>query len=116
MEQLLLWRERMETGLEPQTISRRFEAGDDVEGLADLPIREMLDHLRREFPGAKESAGLLQWQSGEEAMKATWSWQYLRFDVESLNEEHREKIFELGRHFHCPIYAPAMNLRMGKET
>ena len=71
MAQLIMWRQRSEIGLSPNTIQKRFESGDDVEGMADLPIREMLDHLRREFPGAKESAGLLHWQSGEEALKAT---------------------------------------------
>ena len=116
MAQLIMWRQRTEIGLSPNTIQKRFESGDDVEGMADLPIREMLDHLRREFPGAKESAGLLHWQSGEEALKATWSWQYLRFDVQELQDEHREKIFDLGRQFHCPIFDSALNLRMGEDA
>ena len=115
MGQLFMWRERADTGLSPNKIQQRFEAGDDVEGVADLPIREMLDHVRREFPGAKESAGLLQWQAGGETLKVTWSWQFLRFEVQELKDEHREKIFDLGRHFHCPVFDPELNLRMGEE-
>jgi hypothetical protein len=112
MSHLVLWRERKETGLAPARVHERLESGDDVEGLDDLPIREMIDKIRHEFPGSQEGAGVLQWNSGEESFRATWTWQYLRFDAQQLSEEHREKLFELARQFHCPVFDASMNLRM----
>jgi hypothetical protein len=114
MSQLLyLWREERELALLPAAIQRQLDAGDDVDGLADLPIKEMIDRLKREFPGAKETAGLLAWQSGEERFQATWSWQFMRLESDNLNDEHRDKFFDLARSFHCPVYDPQLNLKMG---
>ena len=113
MAQLLyLWREERETGLASSEIQRRLDADEDVDGLADLPIKEMIDRLKSEFPGCKESAGQLVWMSGEERFRATWTWQYMRLDSDNLNDEHRDKFFELARNFGCPAYDPQMNLKL----
>jgi hypothetical protein len=107
-----LWREETDVEHTPERIGRILEAGDDVGGLADLPIREMLDRIRHEFPGAQESAGMLTWKSGSESFRITWTWQFLRVEADSLSDEHREKFIDLARSFHCPVYDVQMNLRM----
>lgn len=109
---IYLWREERETGLAAGEIQRQLDAGNDAEGLADLPIKEMIDRLKNDFPGCKEAAGLLTWQSGEELWRATWTWQFMRLESEYLNDEHRDKFFELARSFSCPVYDAPMNLRM----
>ena len=115
MAELLLWREATELGLSPAVIQRRLNAGDDVEGLADLPIREMIDHLKQAFPAAQEIAGYLQWRVGEAKFRATWTWQHIRFETDDLSDEDRELIFDVARHFHCPVFDPLLNLRMGSD-
>jgi hypothetical protein len=109
---IYLWREERPTELAPPEIQRLLDAGEDVEGLADLPIKEMIDHLKREFHGAKETAGLLSWKSAEEQFRATWSWQFMRIESENLNDEHRDKFFDLARQFGCPAYDPQLNLKL----
>jgi hypothetical protein len=107
-----LWREQRDTGLTPAEIQRRLDADDDVDGLADLPIKEMLDHLKRDFPGCKETAGQLAWTSGAERFRATWTWQFLRLESEQLRDEHRDRFFELARAFGCPVFDPQMNWKL----
>jgi hypothetical protein len=110
---LYIWREQQPLDLTPAAIARQLDAEQDVEGLADLPIKEMIDWLKEEFHGLQEVAGRIRWISGEERFHATWSWQYLRIESENLNEEHRDKFFDLAKHFGCPVYDPGLNLKMG---
>jgi hypothetical protein len=109
---LYLWREERPVELAAAQIQRLLDTGDDVDGLADLPIKEMIDQLKREFHGAKETAGLLSWKSGEEQFHATWSWQFMRIESDNLLDEHRDKFLDLARHFGCPVYDPQLNLKL----
>ncbi len=109
---IYLWREERSTGLAAAAIQRQLDAGNDVEGLADLPIKEMIDRLKSDFPGCKESAGFLRWQAGEEWWGATWAWQFMRLESENLRDEHREKFIELARSFRCPVFDAPLNLRL----
>lgn len=110
---LFLWREQEEVELQADKVQRLLESDQEVEGLADLPIREILDRVKAEFPGCRENAGLLAWNSGDEAFRMSWTWQYVRIECENLHEENRDKFFELSRHFGCPIFDRALNLRLG---
>jgi hypothetical protein len=113
MHQLLyLWREQREIQLSPSDIQRQVDAGEDVDGLADLAIREMLDRLKLEFAGGKESAGLFAWQAAAESLRASWAWQFMRFELDQLSDEHRDKLFDLARQFGCTVFDPQMNLKM----
>jgi len=109
---LYLWREERDPALPAAEVQRQLDAGEDVAGLADVPIREMLDHLNRSFSGSKETAGQVMWVSGEERFRATWAWQFLRLESEQLSDEHRDHFFELARAFGCSIYDPQLNLTM----
>jgi hypothetical protein len=111
---LYLWREQQELDVAAHAIAKQLDAEQDVEGLADLPIKEMLDYLKREFQGIQEIAGRIRWISGDERFHATWSWQYMRIETENLNDEHRDKFFELAKSFGCPVYDPQLNLKMGQ--
>jgi hypothetical protein len=112
MAHLYLWREPSGFELDAAAIARKLAGGDDVPGLIDLPIRDMLDVVKTHFPGGKETAGQWQWQSGAERIEATWSWQFLSFDVQQLTDEHRENIFELARQFHCPVFDTSLGIRL----
>jgi hypothetical protein len=109
---IYLWREERDTGLSPAEVQRRLDADEDVEGLADLPIKEMLERLNQEFPGCKETAGQLTWTGGLERFRANWTWQFLRLEGDQLSEEHRDRFFDLARSFGCPVFDPQMNLKM----
>jgi hypothetical protein len=110
---LYLWREQGATDKSPAAIARELDADHDVEGLADLPIKDMLDCLKQQFPGIQEIAGRIRWISGDERFMATWTWQFMRIECENLSDEHRDKFFDLARRFRCPVYDAQMNLKMG---
>jgi hypothetical protein len=109
---LYLWREERDTQLSPSEVQRRLDADEDIEGLADLPIKEMIDRLKREFSGCKEVAGQLTWNSGNERFRATWTWQHMRLESDHLSDEHRDRFFELARSIGCPVFDPQLNLKM----
>lgn len=109
---LYLWREERDTGLAAAEIQRRLDADEEIDGLADLPIKEMIDRLKGDFSGCKETAGQLAWTSGEERFRATWTWQFMRLESDHLSDEHRDRFFDLARSFGCPVFDPQMNLKM----
>ena len=110
---IYLWREERDTGLSSAETQRRLDADEDVDGLADLPIKDMIDRLKQDFPGCKEAAGQLVWISGDERFRATWTWQFMRLESDNLRDEQRDRFFELARGFGCPVFDPQMNLKMG---
>jgi hypothetical protein len=116
MPALFLWRELFPLPATPSSLARRLETGcDDVEGLADLSIREMIDQLQMLFPGGKEAAGVWTWKSNEQSLQASWTWQYMRFEVEQLTDDNREKIFEFAAKYSCSLYDPILNLRWNAQ-
>lgn len=109
---LYLWREQRDVALSPGEIQRRLDGGEDVEGLADLPIKDLIEAIKREFSGCKEMAGQLMWAAGGERFVSTWSWQYLRVESENLIDEHRDKFLEIAQAFGCPVYDPQLNIKI----
>jgi hypothetical protein len=107
-----LWREQGDGQRAAADIQRMIDAGEDADGLADLPIKDMLARLKAEFSGCKEVAGSLAWQSGDERWQATWGWQFLRLESDCLHDERRDKFFDLAREFGCSVFDPQLNLRM----
>jgi len=109
---LYLWREQGDGGQASANVQRLLDAGEDVEGLADLPIKDMIGRLKDEFPGCKEIAGLLRWQADQPYWQATWGWQFLRLESDHLTDEQRDKFFEVARAFACKVFDPQLNLLM----
>jgi hypothetical protein len=113
MTTLYFWRETMPLPSTPSSLVRRLDlGGDDVMGLDDLPIREMIDVLKSHFVGGKESAGLWRWQSDAASLQASWTWQYLRLDLEQISDEHRDQLLELAQRFHCTVYDSGLDLKL----
>lgn len=113
MATLYFWRETMPLPATPSSLVRRLESGgDDVMGLGDLPIREMLDVLKTQFAGGKESAGVWSWRSDAASLQVSWTWQYMRLDLEQISDEHRDQLLELAQRFHCTAYDAGLDLKM----
>lgn len=88
-----------------------LDAGNDVEELIDLPIKEVLDRLKVAFPSAVEKAGQLTAKTESGSFEATWSWQFVRFDCHDLPDEAREQLCEIMQEFGAMAYDPQLNLR-----
>lgn len=109
---LFFWRQRPETGLLPADIAAELRAGNDVEGLIDLPVQEIIASLKESFPQAVERAGELSLCSGDEWAEATWSWQYVRCDCRDVTDETRERLIAVLERFDCPAYDVQLGIRL----
>jgi len=101
---LLFWHASPAAKLSVQEIARELTFGEDVEGLIDLPVREILDRLKAEFPQHEESSGALKAEAGGGSFEATWTWQYLRVDTHGLPASERERLIDVIESFECMAY------------
>ncbi len=92
-------------------IAQELQYGNDVEGLIDLPVKEIIDRLKAEYPGAVERAGVLTAKANGGSFDATWSWQFLKLDCHDLADETRLQLCEIMQEFSAPAYDPQLNLR-----
>ena len=92
-------------------VAQELQFGNDIEGLIDLPVKEIIDRLKAEFPGAVEKAGVLSAKADIGSFDASWSWQFLKLDCHDLSEETRLRLCEIMQEFSAPAYDPQLNFR-----
>jgi hypothetical protein len=90
--------------LSADAIGQELSFGEDVEGLVDLPIKEIIDRLKAEFPETQEKAGLLVICGQGGPIDVSWSWQFLRIEASQLDDDVKQKFIALGRSFDCEPY------------
>lgn len=111
MAQLLaFWRPSVQLELTPQAIYQELYYGEEVTGLIDLPIQDMLAALKEAFPEHQERAGVLILNGAAGPLEWSWSWQYLRVDGPELLPGEREQIIAAMRNFSCGVFDVAANL------
>src|SRR5436190_16169635 len=54
---LYFWNQPADFPSLPAGVAQELQFGNDVEGLIDLPVKEVIDRLTGEYPGAMERAG-----------------------------------------------------------
>jgi hypothetical protein len=108
---LYFWNQPAGFSLPHPHVAQELQFGNDVEDLIDLPVKEIIDRLKAEFPGAVEKAGVLTAKTGGGSFEATWSWQFVKLDCHDLPEETRLRICEIMQDFSAPAYDPQLNLR-----
>jgi len=92
-------------------IAQELQFGNEVDGLIDLPVRDIIDRLKTEFPGATERAGLLTVKVGGGSLEASWSWQFVKVEFQDLSEETRQQVCDIMQDFSATAYDPQLNLR-----
>lgn len=93
-----------------EIVHRTLMAEEDVDGLCDLPIRQMIDAMKSEFADCGEVAGLLKYREGDYEIHWTWSYQTMRAMADHFRDEHREKIIEIAQRHGCTVYDANLNL------
>lgn len=107
-ETLMFWKQRPDQRLSAAEVSQELLWGEEVEGLIDLPIKEILDRLKAEFPNHREPAGVLEATAATGRFEATWSWQHLRIDCDDLLPADRQRLLDVLAEFGLsPFQAPA---------
>jgi hypothetical protein len=102
--QLLFWKAGPHLKLTAPEVARELVWGEEVEGLVDLPIREIIDRLKAEFPEHEEKPGLLVARAGSGLFEATWSWQYVKVDCRGLATGERERLIDAVESFDCMAF------------
>jgi len=103
-QQLLFWKAGPSVRLSAPEIARELMWGEDVDGLIDLPVRQIIDRLKAEFPQHEERPGLLTGHGTSGAFEATWTWQHIRVDCRDLPAADRERLIEAIESFECMAY------------
>ena len=104
--QLLFWKPGPGIKLSEPEIARELIWGEEVEGLIDLPVREIIDRLKADFPQHEEKSGLLVGHAATGTFEATWSWQHVRVECHDLPASERERLIDAVESFDCMAYDP----------
>lgn len=104
---LLFWHASPAVKLSAQEIARELTWGEDVEGLVDLPVREILDRLKLEFPQNEERSGVFKAEAGGGSFEATWTWQFVRVEPRGMPVEERERLIDAIESFGCMAFEAA---------
>ena len=102
--QLLFWNPGPNVRLSPDEVARELLWGEEVHGLIDLPVKEIIDRLKAEFPKSEEQPGLLVANASAGSFEATWTWQYVRVDGHGLPAADRQRLIEAVESFGCMAY------------
>jgi hypothetical protein len=106
-ELLLFWKTGPHVRLSPDEIARELAWGEEVDGLIDLPVREILDRLKAAFPNHQERTGQLVVLAASGSFDATWTWQHLRVETHELDSGSRERLIDLIEDFGCMAFEPS---------
>ena len=101
---LLFFRPRHDLRLAPEEVARDLLWGEEVEGLIDLPIKEVLDRLKAEFPDHRETPGLLVIRSGAGQAQCTWTWQHLKAELHDLPDDDRRRLIGVLARFETQVF------------
>ena len=101
---LLFWNPGPNVRHSPAEVARELTFGEEVEGLIDLPVKEIIDKLKAEFPQHQEQPGTLVGYAGGGAFEATWTWQHVRIDCRELPVADRQRLIDTIEAFGCMAY------------
>ena len=101
---LLFWNAGPNVRLSPPEIARELTWGEEVEGLVDLPVKEIIDKLKAQFPEHEEQPGTLLGRVVGGTFEATWTWQHLRIDCRELPAADRQRLIDTIEATGCMAY------------
>lgn len=100
------WKAEGPLKLSPERIAEELHYGEDVAGLVDLPIDQVIAQFKQAFSQTREHPGLLQVMGEDGPFSLSWSWQFFRVDGEQLSLADRERFAQIGRQFGCVAFEP----------
>jgi hypothetical protein len=101
---LLFWKAGPAVKLSAPEVARELVWGEEVDGLIDLPVREIIDRLKAGFPQHEEKTGLLIGHAAAGSFEASWTWQHLRVHCHDLPPDDRQRLIETIESFDCMAY------------
>jgi len=105
-KQLFFWKPGPKVKLSAPEIARELLWGEEVHGLIDLPVREILDRIKAEFAQSDEKSGLLTIHTASGHAEITWGWQFIRAECHELADGDRERLINTVESFDCMAFEP----------
>jgi hypothetical protein len=103
-DQLLFWNPGPKSRLSAAEVAQELLWGEEVEGLIDLPVKEIIERLKSEFPQHDEQPGTLVAHGGVGTFEATWTWQHVRVDCHDLLASDRQRLINAVESLGCMAY------------
>jgi hypothetical protein len=107
---LLFWKVGPNVRLSPAEIGRELTWGEEVEGLIDLPVKEIVDRIKAVFPQHEEKPGLLVVRGPAGSFEATWTWQHIQIECSDLGVSERQRLIEVMEGFGCTSFDPQVEV------
>lgn len=105
------WRYKPGISLDHQEVYELLSDGKRVEGLEDLPIREMLARLESQFADW-ERLGERNFEGGNRgAFEIFTTPQFLRVDCYGMSGDDMNQIIDIANEFGCPLFDPQVGKR-----
>ena len=112
---LVFWRQLPDLSLSPVEITRQLcEQEQQVDGLVELPVGEIVREVEAAFPNITTDGGLTYWEGGDDGMFEIYtSSQHVHFCCRQLLTDHCNTLIEILNRFECPLYDPQVDERFG---
>jgi hypothetical protein len=104
------WRYKRGVSSDHQAVYQALSAGQQVEGLEDLPLSAILARLQEVLPGWKLTDGET-WESHGRIFQIYTTPQFFRVACYDLSEEEINAIIAALGEFGCPLYDPQVGKR-----
>jgi hypothetical protein len=105
-DMLLFWNPGPNLRLSPAEVAREIVWGEEVDGLIDLDVRDIIERLKAAFPDHQEQSGQLIGRGTAGTFEATWTWQHVRVDCRDLAGKDRQRLIDTIEAAGCQAYAP----------
>jgi len=93
-EILMFWNAGPAVKLSPPEICRELTWGEEVDGLIDLPVKQIIDRLKAAFPRHEEGSGVFTGHGSSGSFDATWTWQHIKVELHDLADDDRERLIQ----------------------
>lgn len=119
---LIFWTQKPGAGAaDPAVVYTRLMEGEPVDGIAVLPIEDMVSDLSRAFPDAvREPNGTGEWLVWEESsrpavLEVTWTDQYLHASCRNLTNDELNRVIDVAVAHGGRLYDPQTRERFAES-
>jgi hypothetical protein len=112
---LNFWKQDRPLSLSPVEIYRHLSEEEHVDGLAKLPVKEILARLKARFPQFNPKDPSIEFDEG--SIEVSWSDRDFRFDLRGdIPAADQNALVEIMRGFDCPLYDPQIDKRYDRDN
>jgi hypothetical protein len=108
---LNFWKYKPGVSLDHQAVYEQLSEGEEVDGLEDLPIEELVARIGEVFSGWEQLDPLNYESPDGGAFPLFTTRQFLRVDCYGMVGEDMNQFVDIGSAFGCPLYDPQVGQR-----